>query len=192
MHKPRILADHDSMVLLVDMQTGLLPAIAGSEALVGRVERLLAAARRLGVPVLATEHCADKIGATDPRLRMLVEDVLHKVHFDATRETDMLRRLPVGRHNVLVVGTEAHVCVLQTALGLAAAGLVPWMVTDGVGSRQESDRAAALQRWLASGGNVLSSEMAMFEWLGSAQHPEFREVLALIKGTVASSDTIVS
>lgn len=182
MHKPRILADHDSMVLLVDMQTGLLPAIHDSEALIARVERLLAAARRLGVPVVATEHCADKIGATDPRLGSLAEQVLHKVHFDATRETGNLQRLPAGRHNVLVVGTEAHVCVLQTALGLAAAGMTPWLVTDGVGSRHESDRAAALQRWLASGGNVLSSEMAMFEWLGSARHPEFREVLALVKG----------
>ncbi len=181
MSKPRILACHDSMVLLVDMQTGLLPAIEGSDALVGRVERLLMAARHLGIPVVATEHCADKIGATDERIASLVDDVLHKVHFDATREPDTIRRLPVGRHNVLVVGTEAHVCVLQSALGLVHSGLNPWLVADCVGSRRESDRAAALQRWLAGGGNILSSEMAMFEWLGSANHPAFREVLALVK-----------
>ena len=189
MPKPYILADHDSMILLVDMQTGLLPAIADSESLVARVHRLLSAARRLQVPVVATEHCAEKIGATDPRLAPLVDDILHKVHFDATREADVLRRLPVGRHNVLVVGTEAHVCVLQTALGLAASGLSPWLVADCIGSRRESDRAAALQRWLQSGGNVLSSEMAMFEWLGSARHPAFREIIALVK---ASPDTSVS
>ena len=151
----------------------------------GRAERLLAAARRLAVPVVATEHCAEKIGATDPRLASLAQEVLHKVHFDATRETGLLQRLPVGRHNVLVIGTEAHVCVLQTALGLADAGLQPWLVTDCMGSRRESDREAALQRWLASGGNVLSSEMAMFEWLGSAQHPEFRDILALVKDNIA-------
>lgn len=181
MPKHRILAAHDSMVLLVDMQTGLLPAIADSEALVARTERFLAAARRLGVPVVATEHCVDKIGATDTRLASLVTDVLHKVHFDATREADTIRRLPVGRHNVLVVGTEAHVCVLQTALGLAHAGLVPWLVADCIGSRRESDRATALQRWLAGGGNIVSSEMAMFEWLEAATHTEFHEVLSLIK-----------
>lgn len=189
MTKHRILANHDSMVLLVDMQTGLLPAIEGQEALVARVERLLAAARHLGVPVVATEHCADKIGATEPRLASLANDVLHKVHFDATREADTLPRLPVGRHNVLVVGTEAHVCVLQTALGLAQAGLTPWLVADCIGSRRESDRAAALQRWLAGGGNIVSSEMAMFEWLGAATHPAFRDVIALVK---ASPETIVS
>lgn len=183
MTKHRILANHDSMVLLVDMQTGLLPAIEGQEALVERVERLLAAARHLGVPVVATEHCADKIGATEPRLASLANDVLHKVHFDATREADTLPRLPVGRHNVLVVGTEAHVCVLQTALGLAQAGLTPWLVADCIGSRRESDRAAALQRWLAGGGNIVSSEMAMFEWLGSARHPAFRDVLSLVKAS---------
>lgn len=181
MQKPRILAAHNSSVLLVDMQTGLLPAIHDHDALITRVERLLAAAGRLGVPVLATEHCADKIGPTEPRLATLVQDVLHKVHFDATREADTLPRLPVGRHNVLVVGTEAHVCVLQTALGLAQAGLTPWLVADCIGSRRESDRAAALQRWLAGGGNIVSSEMAMFEWLGSARHSAFRDVLSLVK-----------
>lgn len=186
---PRILAAHDSMVLLVDMQAGLLPAIDASEALVARVHRLLSAARALNVPVIATEHCADKIGATDPRLAELAEKVLHKVHFDATREADTLSQLPVGRHNVLVVGTEAHVCVLQTALGLALAGLTPWLVADGIGSRRESDRAAALQRWLQGGGNIVTSEMAMFEWLGSARNPAFRDVLALIK---SSDETIVS
>lgn len=187
MPKPHILADHDSMVLLVDMQTGLLPAINDTEALVGRAHRLLSVARKLGVPVVATEHCAEKIGATDPRLGPLADEILHKVHFDATREADVLQRLPVGRHHVLVVGTEAHVCVLQTALGLAASGRIPWLVTDCIGSRRESDRAAALQRWLAGGGNVLSSEMAMFEWLGSARHPEFRDVLSLIKGDPESA-----
>lgn len=189
MPTPRILAGHDSMVLIVDMQVGLLPAVQDAESLVARVHRLLRACRALGVPVVATEHCADKIGATDPRLLPLVDEVLHKEHFDATREAGMLARLPVGRHHVLVVGTEAHVCVLQTALGLAASGLNPWLVSDGIGSRRESDRAAALQRWLQSGGNVVSSEMAMFEWLGSARHPAFREVIALVK---SDPDTIVS
>jgi len=186
---PRVLAAHDSMVLLVDMQIGLLPAIDNALALVARVHRLLSAARLLQVPVVATEHCADKIGGTDPDLASLADEVLHKVHFDATREPGLLQRLPVGRHNVLVVGTEAHVCVLQTALGLAASGLLPWLVSDGIGSRRESDRVAAVQRWLQGGGNLVSSEMAMFEWLGSARHPAFREVLSLVK---ASGDTIVS
>ena len=181
MPQPRVLADHDSVVLLVDMQTGLLPAVADSEKVVARAQRLLSGARGLGVPVLATEHCADKIGSTDTRLAALVDLVMHKVHFDATREVDFQRQLPVGRHNILVLGTEAHVCVLQTALGLASSGYTPWLVTDCIGSRHDSDRDTAIQRWLASGGNVLSSEMALFEWLGSAEHRQFRDVLALVK-----------
>lgn len=196
MFTPRILAAHNSMVLLVDIQTGLLPAIDGGEGLVARTCRLLRAARHLGVPVLATEHCADRIGSTDHRLLPLVDDVLHKRHFDATRETDTLPRLPRGRHNVLVLGTEAHVCVLQTALGLAGSGLHPWLVADCIGSRRESDRATALQRWLQSGGNVVSSEMAMFEWLGSANNPAFRDVIALVKAEpetlLAEAETSVS
>ena len=181
MPQPRVLADHDSLVLLVDMQTGLLPAVADSEKVVARAQRLLSGARGLGIPTLATEHCADKIGSTDTRLASLVDLVIRKHHFDATREGDFQRQLPVGRHNILVLGTEAHVCVLQTALGLASSGYTPWLVADCIGSRYERDRDTAIQRWLASGGNVLSSEMALFEWLGSARHPQFRDVLGLVK-----------
>lgn len=145
--KPRLLAGHDSMILLVDMQAGLLPAISGTDALVARVHRLLSAARLLDIPVVATEHCADKIGATDQRLAPLADHVLHKVHFDATREAQVLEQLPVGRHNILVVGTEAHVCVLQTALELAARVWFPgW-------SRTASARGGkAIGQLLCNGG----------------------------------------
>mgnify|MGYP001229632141 FL=1 len=181
MPKPRVLAVHDSVVLMVDMQTGLLPAVANSEKLISRTHRLLSGARALGVPVLATEHCSEKIGNTDPRLALVTDLVIEKVYFDATRELDFQRQLPVGRPNILVLGAEAHVCVLQTALGLASAGYTPWLVTDCTGSRFDSDRDAAIQRWLAVGGNVLSSEMALFEWLVSPAHPAFSEVLGLVK-----------
>jgi len=190
-----VLSAHDSTVLLVDMQARLLPAIADAEALVERTCRFLSAAQMLQVPVIATEHCADKIGATDLQLVPLVDHVVHKVHFDATREAGMAQAMPAARHHVLVLGIEAHICVLQTALGLKSAGLTPWFVADCLGSRKPIDLAVAMQRWQNCGGNVLTSEMAVFEWLGSARHPHFRAVLELVKGASVSergADTNVS
>ncbi|RTZ39175.1 isochorismatase family protein [Candidimonas sp. SYP-B2681] len=175
------LSTHDSMVLLVDMQSALLPAINDHGGVLGRAERLLRAAQLLGVPVVATEHCVDKIGTTDPSLRRWVDHVIHKTHFDATRETSFLPELPTGRPNVLLMGTEAHVCVLQTGLGLAGLGLSPILVTDCIGSRRINDHLAACTRWSYYKLEQISSEMAMFEWLESPAHPQFRDVLALIK-----------
>jgi nicotinamidase-related amidase len=175
------LSTHDSMLLVVDMQSALLPAIQDSEAFVLRAVRLATAAQLLGVPVIATEHCADKIGATTEVLRPLIDHVIPKTHFDATRATDFLAELPKGRHDVLVIGAEAHVCVLQTGMGLSRLGLSPLLVTDCIGSRRSADRDATIERWRHFKLESITAEMAMFEWLGSANHPQFKEVIALIK-----------
>ncbi len=176
-----VLAAHQSVLLIVDMQAALLPAIHDVDALSGRALRLAQAAQLLGVPVVATEHWAQKIGATAPDLLPHINTVFHKTHFDATREADFLSVLPTGRTKVLLIGTEAHVCVLQTGLGLADQGYSPVLVTDCVGSRKPSDHAGACARWVHHGLEQMTSEMVMFEWLETPAHPQFRDVLQLIK-----------
>ncbi|MFA5489700.1 MAG: isochorismatase family protein [Candidimonas sp.] len=176
-----LLHAHESLLLIVDVQRALTPSIHDGGALVDRIERLARAAHLLDVPVVATEHCADKIGPTVDSLTPWIGRTFHKTYFDATREPDFLPGLPRHRPRVLLAGMEAHVCVLQTALGLAAAGLSPMLVQDGIGSRREADMLAAQARWAGCRGLGLTSEMAMFEWLESARHPRFREVLSLIK-----------
>ncbi len=178
---------HESSVLIIDMQTRLLPAIAGHQELVGCVERFAQAARLLDVPVLATEHCADKIGPTTDALTPHIDEVFQKTHFDATQEAGLTHFMRQGRHRVLLAGVESHICVLQTGLGLKRMGFEPVLVTDGVGSRQPSDREAALARWAHHGLEAVSSEMALFEWMGTPAHPCFREVLALLKGAPEQS-----
>lgn len=176
-----LLAAHRSLLLIVDMQDKLLPAIDDAQALVQRVARLAQAARLLSVPVWATEHWPDKIGATDPSLAVHVDRVQAKTHFNACREPDFLAQWPRGRTRVLLAGTEAHICVLQTGLGLAQAGYQPVLVTDGVGSRRPGDHAAACQRWQHYGLETITAEMAIYEWLETPAHPAFRDVLKLVK-----------
>lgn len=171
----------DSMVLIVDMQEKLVPAIEDHTALLARVAGLAQAARLLAVPVWATEHWPDKIGPTHASLRAQVDHCVSKTHFDGCREAGFTDSLPRGRGRVLLAGTEAHICVLQTGLGLAAAGYRPALLTDCIGSRRSADREAASERWRYHGLELLTSEMAIFEWLQTPAHPRFREVLALIK-----------
>lgn len=173
---------HESCLLVIDMQTGLLPAVADHSVVLDRARRLAQAARLLDVPVIATEHWPEKIGPTEASMRDRIDRLIAKTHFDATRETGFQTALPAGRHKVLLIGTEAHVCVLQTGLGLAALGYMPILVTDAIGSRYDADRLVALDRWARRGLEAVTTEMAMFEWLESPAHPAFRDVLALVKG----------
>lgn len=172
---------HESSLLVIDMQTRLLPAIADQAELLERSRRLLQVASTVGVPSLATEHWPDKIGTTDPLIQALPNQIFPKTHFDATLEKGFQASLPQGRHRVLLIGVEAHVCVLQTGLGLARMGYAPVLVSDCVGSRSLADKVAAQARWAHYGLEQVSSEMAMFEWMETPAHPAFRDVLALIK-----------
>jgi len=170
-----------SVLLIVDMQTGLMPAISEGDVQITTVERLAKAALLLRVPVFATEHVPEKIGHTVGTLRPYVQTVFTKRSFDATAQPGFNGFLPVARPQVLVVGAEAHVCVMQTALGLLDQGFEVWMVVDGCGSRYLADKSIAMNRLQTSGARLSSAEATLFEWLGSADHPQFRAVLNLIK-----------
>lgn len=176
-----MLSTRNSMLLIVDMQEKLLPAVEDADGLVLRASRLAQAARLMGVPVWATEHWPEKIGATHAEIRPHIDHCVSKTHFDGCREPGFTDALPRGRGRVLLMGAEAHVCVLQTGLGLASAGYEPILVSDCVGSRRAADREAAGQRWRHYGLESVTLEMALFEWLETPAHPKFREVLALIK-----------
>ena len=171
-------------VLIVDAQNRLIPAIDRADAVTAGLDRLLRAADLLEVPVRATEHCAEAIGDTIPvlRERLGAERCLAKRSFDATAEPGLLDQLrALQRPIVLVAGVEAHVCVAQTALGLIRAGFRVAVVEDACGSRRPVDRNVGLARMRAAGAVPLTVEAAIFEWLGTADHPAFREVLAIVK-----------
>ena len=86
-----------------------------------------------------------------------------------------------GRSTIVIAGCEAHVCLLQTALDLLEEEFEVWVVTDACSSRSERNRDAAFDRLAGNGAELVTTEMVAFEWLGSAEHPAFKEVLGLIK-----------
>lgn len=176
----RLSAAH-SVVLIVDMQASLMPAIDQHQIRTDAAMRLARAAKLLGIPVLATEHLAHKLGHTVEPLKSELESVCLKTHFDGTKEEHFEAFMPQGRPQVIVMGAEAHVCVMQTALGVLQSGREVWMATDACGSRHDEDRQLGLDRLERAGAELVSTEMVMFEWLVNAGHPKFREVLAVIK-----------
>lgn len=171
-------------VLLIDAQTRLVPAIGQGDEVVSAMDRLARAAGILGVPVRATEHCAEAIGPTVPLLgdRLESDQILAKRHFDATREPGLADALKaLDRPIAAVAGVEAHVCVAQTAIGLGRLGWRVAVVEDACGSRREEDRATGLARLRAAGAVPVTVETLIFEWLESADHPAFREALGIVK-----------
>lgn len=175
-----LMSANESVVVLVDLQQKLVPAIAGADAVVAECVRLGHIARLLGVPVFGTEQNPVGLGHNVEPIRQVCDQTIPKHHFDACAD-GLLQLLPPQRKNIVVAGCEAHVCLLQTALGLLAHGYYVWIAIDAVGSRLESNRAAAMERLRQNGAQLVSTEMVAFEWLRHSDHPCFRDVLRLVK-----------
>ena len=170
----------DSTLLIVDPQERLMPSIDDGDEVIRRCVQLATAARELRIHVVGTEENPAGLGPLVPAVRPLCDTVLSKFHFNAAAEPGFLERLPHGR-TLVVAGCEAHVCVLQTAIGLIEAGHPVKWVADAVGSRSAADRATATARARAAGADVVTTEMVIFEWLRTSQHPSFRNLLKLLR-----------
>jgi len=177
-----------SQLLIVDVQEKLLPAMSDPDRVVAACARLVKAAHRLGIPITYSEQYPKGLGPTVEPLRAALEyagAVVEKDTFSCLRSDALRERLHElrrqGRPQVVIGGIEAHVCVAQTAIDLEEQGFEAFVVADAVDSRAKSSRKLALARLAKSGADIVDSEMVVFEWLGRAGTPEFKELHALVK-----------
>jgi nicotinamidase-related amidase len=193
----------ESQLVLMDYQTRLMPAIFEGDAVLANAVRLGQMARLLAVPVWGTEENPSRLGENVPGVRSLCHKTLIKMHFSAVEEGlgEWLRppaKAPQGnarslpkhlqkaseapqRNMIVIAGCETHVCLMQTALDLLEDEFDVCVVTDACSSRTERNRDAAFDRLAGAGAELVTTEMVAFEWLRTAEHPAFRDVLALIK-----------
>ncbi len=169
-----------SALLVVDLQAKLMPAIEDGMSVLSNVQRLLAAADMLQVSILFTEQNAKGLGSTVPELRSDTRRIAHKMTFDACRTAGFLQALP-DRSDIIVSGCEAHVCVLQTVMGLLNAGRRVYVVRDALGSRRSESKETAIRRMERNGAEVVTTEMVLFEWLETADDPRLHSVITLVK-----------
>ena len=174
----RMLIDVERATLLVvDIQDRLLPAVRDPDTLLARVDWLLRAAEAVGLPTVFTEQYPQGLGRTAAALRAAAPaaPVVEKRHFScvaaATLPADVL-----AREQVVVCGMEAHVCVLQTALELKAAGKAVFVVADCIGSRAQSDYDIALRRFEQEGVRLVTREMVIYEALRVSGTEHFRRI----------------
>jgi nicotinamidase-related amidase len=182
--EPLMTLDPDaSALVLVDYQTRLLPSIHDAERVLQHAVLLANVAREIGIAVYGTEENPEGLGHNDERIRALCDETLVKMRFDACGDGLAERLGPVRQ--VVVAGCEAHVCLLQTALGLRSRGYDVFAVHDACGSRRERDKALAMERLRQAGAVLASLEMVAFEWLRTCEHPKFRHVLQRVKALPA-------
>lgn len=194
----------ESQLVLVDYQEKLMPVIHEAAQVQANAVKLARLAQLLEVPVWGTEQNPSRLGRNQAEIKALCRKTLEKMHFSAVPEGlgEWLRppARPQGgnarslprhlqkpqqqapeRNMVVIAGCEAHVCLLQTALELLEDEFDVWVVTDACGSRTERNRDAAFDRLAGAGAELVTTEMVLFEWLRSCEHPAFKDMLQLVK-----------
>jgi nicotinamidase-related amidase len=152
--------------------------------MVANIKILVTAARRLGVPMLVTEQYPKGLGRTLPELKTLLDGVtpIEKTAFSCCGADGFTDRLKAsGADRVILVGIEAHVCVLLTALDLLRASVPVEIVADGVCSRRPANLTVGLEQARQAGAVLTSTETVVFQWLGRADSDAFRELSKLLR-----------
>lgn len=183
-----LLRREDAVLVVIDMQSRLLPVIAEDAAVVRSCRRAVRALDLLGVPVLFTEQYPQGLGPTVPALSELWHgrQPVSKICFGCFDCAEFAAAVEqAGRRALLLCGIEAHICVYQTALQALSRGLVVYLLEDAIGARTNEARRVGLRRLHAVGALPSHTEMVIYELLGAAGSAEFRSVLTVIKEEAA-------
>jgi len=169
-----------SLFLIIDLQARLLPAIFQGDEVVQKTAKLQQAAEILNIPLLFTEQNPKGLGPTTDQLTVPEGRLFTKMTFDCCK-TGGFREMLQGKDQIVVAGSEAHVCVLQTVLGLLEWEKSVFVLSDAIGSRTLENKQAGITRMQQNGAEIITTEMVLFEWLESAKNPNFKSILQLIK-----------
>ncbi len=169
-----------STLLLIDLQSRLMPAIHQGEEVLKQCIKIAKIAKLLDIPTIGTEQSPQSLGHNVDAITQFCKTTVAKDQFDACQD-GLVDALCKNREHLILAGCETHVCVMQTALELLRQNFKVSILVDAVGSRRILDRDIALHRLGSSGATLLTAEMLAFEWLGSATNESFKDALEIIK-----------
>ena len=172
----------DTGLLVVDVQEKLMAKIPEADTVVRNIAFLIDSARVLRMPVAATEQYPKGLGPTVAELARRLPERPDKLAFSCCAVPAVVEGFRrSARPKIVLAGIEAHVCVLQTALDLLALDFTIYIAADAVASRYTVDREFALRRMEQAGAILTTRETAVFEWVGGADSPHFKEISRLVQ-----------
>ncbi|WP_163337064.1 isochorismatase family protein [Desulfopila sp. IMCC35008] len=185
MAAPGLLKPETCFLHVVDVQESLMRQIHNAEAVAATVKLMLRCSKILGLSILANTQYRKGLGVYVPELEELMDGIPRpdKVEFNAFANNEtaaLVDKLPASVTCMLIVGVETHICIHQTAMGALARGITPYIVSDAVSSRTPENHRAGLARMQAEGCVVGPAEMFIYEMLGKAGSPEFKQILPFI------------
>ena len=179
-----MLNEKDCCLLIVDVQGKLADLMHDKETLFKNICILIQSAKILDIPILWCQQVPSALGPTVPEITELLGgcEPVNKSSFSCCGCEEFNSKLEeLGRRQVLLCGIETHVCVYQSAVDLIEKDFEVDVIADAVSSRTQANREVGLDRLAEEGARLSSTELALFEILKSADHPQFKQIAKLVK-----------
>lgn len=179
-----MLTQENTGLIIIDVQGKLARIVNESEKLVSNLEKLIRGCQILSIPIIYTEQNPKGLGSTIPEIGKLLspQNPVEKYTFNAL-ENEAFKKaiLESNRKQWLICGTEAHICVYQTVLGLLSYNFEIEVVADCVSSRSKDSVELALEKLQNKGAGLTNVEMCLYELVKDSRREIFKEILTLIK-----------
>lgn len=176
-----MLDTNNSILVIIDIQEKLVKAASNGEKTIINTSKISQAAQILSIPVIITEQYPKGLGATVESITGSDAFIMEKSSFSAFKEPEFEQKInSLNRKQVILCGIETHICVLQTAIDLCKNGYEVYVLKDCVSSRSEEEQNSGLELLKQYGIKVITVEIALFQWLKSSKHPQFKDIQKLI------------
>lgn len=179
-----MLKKENTVFVLVDVQGKLAKIVQDSEKMIANLKSLIQGLQILEVPIVWLEQYPEGLGPTNEELAVHLTGMepIRKITFSACKNPDFIEAIEkTGRKHVLIAGIETHICVYQTATGLADLGYDVEVVADAVSSRTTLNKEIGLEKMRSAGIQWTSVEMALYELMETAEGEQFKRILKLLK-----------
>jgi nicotinamidase-related amidase len=187
-----LLSPENSLLFVVDVQERLMPTINKGDTVIFNTRRLLDSARLLTIPIIISEQYPKGLGVTVKEITPAIPQttpIIAKKSFSICAVEEIQKefeKYPVSK--IVLCGVETHVCILQSAFDLLTMGKEVILVVDAVGSRFPIDNEIAIRRLESSGVTLITAESVLFEWCGTSEHPQFKNISQLAKEKTGHSE----
>lgn len=169
--------------LVIDLQENIFPKVDNKEGMLNNCLKIISGLKTLQIPIIVTQQHTEQNGSTIKEINDAIGNFsyIEKMQFSCYREPAFIRVLNrVGKRNVVIVGLQAHISILQTTLDLLYNNFNPVIVTDSIGSRTQEDKRIALWRLRDVGAVMATSESILYELCRESGTEDYKNITKLL------------
>lgn len=173
----------DSVLLLCDLQENFRKTLRDPDRVIANSTFAVNSCKELGIPIIVTEHVKKVFGSTfhEFNAEENATAIIQKAKFSMCTDETVRELVRLNKKHVIILGMEAHICIMQTVMELLSRGYHVHMLRDCIVSQTSVNEEVAIARMCSAGACLTTAQSVVFQLVRTAKHPKFRALQRHIK-----------